>query len=321
MITADNYDSIFDKQGKLRRLKDMTASFAGVCRPTKVHRLRKFIVENLELVKGRYSDKEEPQHAAMSNIMQIIKRSSAKSVLTCVASDFHGRSADFRLLDNWLNMLEDVRPDKVILNGDILDGESVSRYDPVAPMSWPDELELAANMLRRIRRAVGDKAAIHWIDGNHEQRYYIYLAKNAAAIAANAAKLSDLLPMRELSIQYHTHRQYVLLPHGMHVQHRYAVNPIAGVSAVRSMAKLGGSIMIGDTHRVGSSHILDRGGPRVGYEIGCMCKLDAGYAYEHGVNWQNGFMMIRHHGQDMLPEYNQVVAHSGRFAFEGVVYE
>lgn len=242
-----------------------------------------------------------------------------------IASDFHGRHKDPFLYDAFRSFLRAHAVDRLILNGDIFDGESVSKYAKSNTMSWGDEVKEVGRMLRQLVADIrfgNPGAEIDWIDGNHEERFYKYLAINAPQVAGTEgmATIETLLKMPELGVSYHTAREYVNLPHNVFVQHRFVVNPVGGTSAANSMKKLGGSIIIGDTHRIGSTWKLDRNGLTCGYEIGCMCELDAEYMYKSGANWQNGFMVIRYHGEDQLPEYIQVVAHNGRFAFDGVVY-
>lgn len=246
----------------------------------------------------------------------------AKTVV--IISDVHGRQMDQKLRDSFAKFARGHHIDHFILNGDIMDGEAISRHPGKRQMQLNDEVNLTKKILADFVedvRHVNPEAKVTWIDGNHEERFYVYLAKNAYQVASldKAPTLSGLLDMDELGVEYLDSRSYVELQDGTHVQHRYLLRKDGPMSAVASSRAIGRGLVIGDTHRLGIGFISDRSGTRVAAESGCFCELDPSYMYKETANWQNGFIVIRF--RDRLREIIPVYANDGRFIFDGVLYE
>jgi hypothetical protein len=92
-------------------------------------------------------------------------------------SDFHDILCDPFHLDIFIDTIARVKPNKVVLNGDVLDMYEFSRYtkdprkiDMMAAINW------AHKMLERIREASPDSEII-WVEGNHENRLIKLLAE------------------------------------------------------------------------------------------------------------------------------------------------
>jgi len=246
----------------------------------------------------------------------------AKTVV--IVSDVHGRQMDQKLREAFARFARERHIDHFILNGDIMDGESVSRHVGKRQMQLNDEINLTKQILADFVedvRHVNSKARVTWIDGNHEERFYAYLAKNAYQVASldKAPTLSGLLDMDDLGVEYLDSRSYVELQDGTQVQHRYLLRADGPMSAVASSKLIGNGLVIGDTHRLGIGFITDRRTTRIAVESGCFCTLDPTYMYRKTANWQNGFIVIRF--RDRLREVTPVYADDGKFMFDGVVYE
>jgi hypothetical protein len=99
-----------------------------------------------------------------------------------VGSDFHiwpGQNST--ALRAFKKLADDLRPNVVILNGDVLDFPSIGRHAPImwesAPEPW-QEIEAAQDHLDDIAKACRRARKI-WTLGNHDARFEANLANNA----------------------------------------------------------------------------------------------------------------------------------------------
>ena len=107
-------------------------------------------------------------------------RKDAELVLVC--SDVHVPYHDPFAWRAFLARLEDVKPDRLIINGDFADFLSVSLHEDGSPA--PDfavEVEAVRAELARLHKIMG-RRPIHYIEGNHEHRYVRYVAKKAPTL-------------------------------------------------------------------------------------------------------------------------------------------
>lgn len=122
-----------------------------------------------------------------------------------VGSDFHGQFVDPLALRVWLDTIQDVQPDVVVLNGDVTDFPQVSRFTLMpgagslslqAEIDWTRE-----NILARTRKAA-PKAAILYVIGNHEHRLIRYLADTAPELASlRCLRWDTLFGIEDLGIE------------------------------------------------------------------------------------------------------------------------
>ncbi len=106
-----------------------------------------------------------------------------------VASDIHDECCDPFWRRVFIDTVGRVRPDTVILGGDVFDLAEFGRYS-VDPREWNvvSKIEWVHSFLHEIREAAPDTEIV-FIEGNHEHRLLRYLTDNAPALKA---LLSDL---------------------------------------------------------------------------------------------------------------------------------
>ena len=122
-----------------------------------------------------------------------------------VANDFHGQFRDKKVCKMFMNFLRREQPDTLVLNGDIVDFYSISKFDkdPARKTDLQDELNDSYNFLYDLREALPN-AGIMYIEGNHEARLRKYLWKKAKDLASlDVLKFGKLLGLKELDITYH----------------------------------------------------------------------------------------------------------------------
>jgi hypothetical protein len=190
-----------------------------------------------------------------------------------VISDLHIPFCDLKALDLALEYGYKANVDAVIINGDLLDFTSVSRF-----LSRPNEMRMLDNveegkkMLRYIKDALGCKVIFH--EGNHSVRVEHYLISKAPEFwGLPSVELKNLLGCDEMGIDHVSnirtmHLGKLTIAHGNHIVRGIfaPVNPARGV-----FIKSNASVLISHVHR-SSEHIeTDIKGKVTGcWSIGCL---------------------------------------------------
>jgi predicted phosphodiesterase len=196
-----------------------------------------------------------------------------------------------------LPFIEELRPDGVILNGDVVDCYSISTFDknPLTKAGLSLEIRESQQLMRRLAK-VPTKI---WLGGNHEDRLRRLVWKNPYLLgsvdAKTRAKLVQVLDFPEMfGLGEHG---FEWLPYGgrymlgkLLVTHGSMVRTHSGDTARAHLAKYGTSVLIGHTHRGGTSYKTDARGVHVAYENFCLCSLKPEYAQDP--NWQHGFSVV-----------------------------
>lgn len=133
--------------------------------------IEKFTNEKLGYI-GKY---EKPNNRRWQTVM--------------VCSDVHDEFCDPFWKRVFLNTVERVQPDIVILNGDIFDLAEFSKYQQ-DPREWDvtRKIQIALDFIRDVREAAPN-SQIDFIEGNHEFRLFRHLAEATPALKT---VLSDL---------------------------------------------------------------------------------------------------------------------------------
>lgn len=216
-----------------------------------------------------------------------------------------------------------LKPQLVILNGDLLDGARISRHGRIMWQQSPtakQELEAVFERTEEIRKAA--KGAQLWrTHGNHDMRFDTYLAANAAEYEGIMGfSLKDHLPhwtpMISLMVNGHTH-----------IKHRNR----SGVHATwNNVNDAFINVVTGHTHslRVTPKTTLTpvNGGTLYGVDCGTLASPfgpQFDYAEDNPRNWRAGFAVLTfHEGMLMPPELVQVVDEErGLVYFRGEVIE
>lgn len=195
---------------------------------------------------------------------------------------------DKPVVDLVLRFAEKVKPDGVILNGDVTDCYAISDFvkDPMKRKDLLKEIEQAGKLMARLKFI---KQRI-WIGGNHEDRLRRYLWKNAAALAGiGGMDFNEVFALNKFGFHWIPYGQGTFLGK-LFVTHGVIVRRHSAYSARAHFEKYGISVLVGHTHRLGAYYHRDMNGTFVSYENGCLCRLDPEYdAYP---DWQQGISMV-----------------------------
>jgi UDP-2,3-diacylglucosamine pyrophosphatase LpxH len=99
-----------------------------------------------------------------------------------------------------VDFIRELKPDRIHLLGDVLDAQSVSRFDkdPVRKENLQDELDSVRDWLTELRDAA-PRAKIIYSEGNHEFRIRKYLMSEAKALAGlRALSLEKLVSVHSI---------------------------------------------------------------------------------------------------------------------------
>ena len=221
-----------------------------------------------------------------------------------VVPDLHLPYEDRRLVRSFIRFIGEFNPSEVVMIGDVMDYPQPSRWskDTAAEFQGSvfEDSDVARARLLEPLRAVYD-GPVGVIEGNHDERPRVYLARYAPALAeSNAFNIDNLLRFRDFGVTwlpdfYDFHEGWTIC-HG----HRGGIRlqTVAGATALNAVRRFNKSVIMGHTHRLGSIGFTHgyNGDADVmwGVEVGHMLDMKL-QTYLKGatMNWQQGFAIIR----------------------------
>ena len=236
------------------------------------------------------------------------KRTVAPGNYTLVAGDFHFPAQSHASLAILLEVISQLRPKRLILNGDTVDLLAVSKYPKDQRHVWDLRHEVTEfHKFLHMAHSLGTAWGMEIVEteANHSgngtaSRWHRYLSDRVPVLYGH--------PKAEQLLEYQTWfypdwcpirlQDHAMIADELLVLHGDMVRKHAAYSARGHAEKWHSSVMHSHTHRMGSS--LERI-PAVGvrpeqvrraYEIGCMCDLNPSYV--SAPNWTNGFAIVSH---------------------------
>ena len=221
--------------------------------------------------------------------------------IAVVINDLHVPFHDKTVTSQVITFIRDCSPDVVILNGDILDAYSLSRFVKSSNrrLSLADEVAQSRIILNEIRDAVPN-AEIHFTEGNHETRLRRYLDSNAPALASlPCLEWKSLLGLDELDIKWHGTEGFKL-NRSFLVLHGDRVSKHSGATARMEFERHLVSGISGHTHRAGRYDVVGHSRNFHWTENGCLCMMNPEYI-SGKPNWQQAISIV---------EFNRDRAHT-----------
>lgn len=212
---------------------------------------------------------------------------------TIVLSDIHFAAEDKDLIKLVFRFMKGWKPDVVILDGDIVDFTTVSKFPqhPTQNRSAEEDVSEALKFLRKLR-AEHRGAEIIYVWGNHDVRLDKYLAENAPEAYPFFA-LPSILKFEELEIRpvISIHKENSFVYDDFHVGHYDKAVNKSGATAQALLNERGVSVIQGHVHKAAIVHkTLQDGTLLTGIENPCLAKCPPAYAPY--VSWQQGFTII-----------------------------
>lgn len=185
-----------------------------------------------------------------------------------------------------------LKPNGIVLNGDIVDLYRLSRFTKNPDPSLAGlgrELEICRGiLLSQIPQETNTRI---WIGGNHEDRYRRYIWDKAPELNIEPLRFSELAGCREYGFKWLEYGDGVNLGK-LYVTHGEVVRKHSGYTAKAHYDKYGISVLHGHTHRLGQYSHRNRSGQFGAWENGCLCTLTP--EFDHYPDWQHGFSVVMH---------------------------
>lgn len=224
------------------------------------------------------------------------------------------------------------QPDEVIIIGDFMDYPQPSQWSKATAEEFKgsvfEDSEIGKRVLADMR--VGYSGPIMFIEGNHDLRPRVYLARYAPALAESKAfHIETLLEFDSLGITladaFYDFAPGWVATHG-HLGISLSQSP--GRTALGAAKRVGKSVVMGHTHRLAKMpDTIGRDGEfntLWGMEVGHVMDMRPGsvphYLKGGFANWQSGFGIAYVDGNNVYPQTVEI-DDEGRFVFEGEVFD
>jgi predicted phosphodiesterase len=241
-----------------------------------------------------------------------------KKKFAAVLSDIHIPYHDKSALAVAIKYIEDLQPDQIVLNGDIVDFYSVSKYqkDPMRIDTLQSEIDETRAFLGLLRKQ-HPNAEITFIRGNHEERLEKFLIDRASALTSlRCLSLDDLFGLSEFNIKF---VDTGIAIGKLDITHGEVARTLPGSSVRAHFERTHRSTLIGHVHRLNINRMRDAYGTHLLIENGCLCMLQPEYA-RMMTNWQQGFNVIEYSPKsgDFLVHQHCIV--NGELAVDDEIY-
>lgn len=219
-------------------------------------------------------------------------------------------------------MIRRLKPKAVILNGDIIDGASISRW-PVGSSieldnrpTVEEELIVAQTRLREIKKASRLGAErLFWPLGNHDSRFESRLMEHVPEYSnVYGTRLKDHFPDW-------TPCWGVMINGNTAVKHRFR----NGIHATyNNTLHAGVSTVTGHLHAQNVAPFTDYRGTRYGIDAGMLARPYGPqfihYTEANPVNWRQGFMVLQFMDSKLLPPEPVSILSPNTYHWNGKVY-
>jgi len=245
------------------------------------------------------------------------------SDIAVVVGDTHFGVECKKTLEVFYSIIDELKPETIVLNGDTVDLMAVSRYpkDVRYEVNLLDERVAYHSFLSTVYDICGKGVKIFETNANHsgdgvEGRWWRYLSERLGALATLPDVIDKLAYDKVFLPDWANVElcEYVELCEGnLYVMHGDVVRKNGGYSARGMLDKWYTSIIMNHTHRAGlTSQRLPGLGSRkeqtiTVYENACACDLKPCYA--SAPNWQNGLAIVAMDGESFGVE--QVLINNG----------
>lgn len=211
---------------------------------------------------------------------------------TLIISDLHFPYQDNKAITCALNYGLEKDVNCIIINGDLIDFHTISRFDKEPnKRSIVQEFEATRQFLKSLRDNF-PKARIIFKEGNHDERWEKWLFLKAPEIFDDEEfRLSNRLKLGELQIEHLGEKRPIKLGK-LNILHGHELQGSGGVNPARAtFMKTISNMLIGHCHRSSSHTEPTFGGDViVTTSMGCLCGMFPSYARVN--KWNQGFAYV-----------------------------
>jgi len=234
-----------------------------------------------------------------------------------IITDTHGSKVDPAAFAAVMGDIKKLDPDEIIHLGDSIDcGGFLAEHHTLGfvaetEYTYEDDVLKANEQFDEIQR-IAPRAKFHLIEGNHERRVESYCVTKALRNGTDAEYLRrlisphTLLQIKERGINYYREGEMhrgATIPGWLRLGKCWFVHGISTAkhAAAVHLAKAGGNIVYGHTHRIDSAHDeLTNVGTVAAWNPGCLCTKQPLWRHSSPTGWGTGYAV-------------QIVAKSGEF--------
>lgn len=224
-----------------------------------------------------------------------------------VISDVHFPFHDKEALTSALRYLYKKEVDILILNGDIVDFMSVSKFRKrLRHRNLQRERDFAVRQFEIIRTIFRDTKII-FKAGNHEERLQVYLQEKAQELEElEEFDLRRFLRLDELGFILVEDAQIIRAGY-LDIIHGHEYKSFASINiAISYLRKTFHNVLLGHVHRRQEDTIRNSRGETVGaFCVGCLCHLRPEYQRKN--NWQHGFAYVELYKDGFFTVENKVI--------------
>lgn len=226
-----------------------------------------------------------------------------------VFSDVHVPYHDDKALETTLAYADKYEPDNIVMNGDILDFFSVSRWEKnPEERNMARELQLSRQFLAHLRERY-PKARIIYKMGNHEERWEKYMWTKAPEVCGVADfELYKLLDFAKWGIEEVKGKQKMKGGKNLTLIHGHELfGSAAPVNFARTLQNnLGVCTIAGHRHSTSEHSQKNADGKYVTcWSLGCLCDMAPEYAVLN--KWNFGFATLDISGNDFYVDNKRII--------------
>lgn len=227
-----------------------------------------------------------------------VKQMKVEKVI--VTSDYHIPYMDNQAYDVMKQFAKDYKPNHFVINGDLLDFYSLSRFEknPDRKSTVKEDIELTRTILTDLRKTLGKKTNMYFLEGNHENRLQRFLWNNPELADLDELRIDYLLQLDKNKIKYtpvdgdywthdtgHLKLGDVIIMHGDNRLNGASTSKYSGYSVKNTiMGATQMNTIIGHIHRLNHFYHTTPYDTFQGLECGMLAK------HTGTANWQQGFV-------------------------------
>jgi hypothetical protein len=233
-----------------------------------------------------------------------------------MVNDIHVPFHDEKTLESVKYGLKYMKPDRLILGGDIIDFYSISQFqkDPAKRMSLQAEVTETKGVLEDLVKAVPKGCKVNYLLGNHEERLQKYIHSNSPELHwVDGLKWYQILGLQDLDIRPIDQRWMEYK--GIMYSHLNRANKYGGYTAKNLGTDFNRTIVHSHTHKTG--HV--KHGTLDFYDNGCLCDLQPEYMSGSGPSvWSQAFMVVDYVGKQA--NFSQIQIKDHMFVYDGRLF-
>ena len=242
---------------------------------------------------------------------------------TIVTSDYHGIYLDKRAYAVMLAFATLYKPNNFVINGDLLDFYSISKFDKNSDRlgDMQDEIDQTNYILKHLRDRLGSDVNMYFLEGNHDNRMQKYLWVHPELKSLKALKLENILDLEKNDIKQisadadywkkdagHLKIGDVIITHGDSRLNGAKGGKFAGYNTALNFME---NTIIGHVHRLSMKEHTAPTKNVIGVECGCLCQIVP------GADWQQGFVTFetinnKLHNLELHPIHDYKVNYQGQ---------